>query len=74
LESLAEIGLTGKKIKIRVERHLVNNPKEFGKPLKGKLKGLWSYRCYDKYRVIYQLFQAELLILVVEVGHRREIY
>ena len=74
LESLAEIGLTGKKIKLRVENHLTKNPTEFGKPLKRTLKGLWSYRCFDKYRVVYQLFQTELLIIVVEAGHRKDIY
>lgn len=74
LESLAEIGLAGKKIKKRVEKHLVKNPTEFGKPLKGSLKGLWSYRCYDKYRVVYQLSQTELLVIVVEAGSRKDIY
>ena len=40
LESLAEIGLIGKKIKTRVENHLAKNPTELGKPLKGSFKGL----------------------------------
>ena len=74
LVSLVEIGLTGKKIKIRVENHLVKKPIEFGKPLKESLKGLWSYRCFDKYRIIYQLLKAKLLIIIVEVGLRKDIY
>lgn len=74
LESLAEIGLVGKKIKSRVENHLVKNPAGLGKPLKGSFKGLWRYRCYDKYRVIYQILQSKLLIMVVEAGLRKDIY
>jgi mRNA interferase RelE/StbE len=65
--------LTAKKIKDRVENFLVKNPTELGKPLTGNLKGLWSYR-FSKYRVLYQVREAELLIIVVEAGHRGEIY
>jgi mRNA interferase RelE/StbE len=56
-----------------VEKYLVKNPTEYGKPLVGNLKGLWSYRFSD-YRVIYQVQQSELLILVVKIGHRKGIY
>ena len=44
LESLAEIGLVGKKIKSRIETHLVKNPTGLGKPLKGSFKELWETR------------------------------
>ena len=74
LESLVEIGLIGKKIKSRVENHLAKNPTELGKPLKGSFKGLWRYRCYDKYRVIYQVLKTKLIITIVEVGLRKDIY
>ena len=49
------------------------NPRSLGKPLTGRFTGLWRYRVGD-YRVICTLRDAELLVLVVEVGHRREIY
>lgn len=62
-----------RKIKQRVENFLATNPTEHGKPLTANLKGLWSYR-FSKYRVVYQLEQQKLLIIVVEAGHRREIY
>ncbi|RHZ37794.1 type II toxin-antitoxin system RelE family toxin [endosymbiont GvMRE of Glomus versiforme] len=75
LEGLAEIGLAGKKIKDRVETHLVKNPTGLGKPLKGdNFKGLWKYRCFDKYRVIYQVLKTRLIITVVEAGLRKDIY
>ncbi|MCE8163671.1 MAG: type II toxin-antitoxin system mRNA interferase toxin, RelE/StbE family [Candidatus Moeniiplasma glomeromycotorum] len=74
LEGLAEIGLIGKKIKDRVENELVKNPKGQGSPLTGDLKNLWSYRCYGRYRVVYQILETKLLIIVVEAGRRKNIY
>ena len=38
-----------------------------------ELQGYWRYRVGD-YRIICQIRDKELLILVIEVGHRREIY
>jgi mRNA interferase RelE/StbE len=46
---------------------------EKGKPLSYELAGLRSLRTSD-YRVIYRIKGGELLIIVVAVGHRREIY
>ena len=74
LENLAEIGSTGKKTKDRVETHLVKNPTGLGKPLKGSFKELWRYRCYGKYRVIYQILKTKLIITVVEAGLRKDVY
>jgi mRNA interferase RelE/StbE len=49
------------------------NPRIFGKPLRSSLKGLWRYRV-DDYRLICQLDEDRLMVLVVAVGHRREVY
>lgn len=46
---------------------------EMGKPLIGNLSGLWRLRI-GKYRVIYQIKKFELLILVLDIGHRKTIY
>jgi mRNA interferase RelE/StbE len=51
---------------------LAVNP-EKGKPLSYELAGLRSLRTSD-YRVIYRIRGGELVIIVVAVGHRREIY
>jgi mRNA interferase RelE/StbE len=51
----------------------IQNPKELGLPLKGKLKGLWRYRI-GKYRILAEINDRELVILVIDVGHRRNIY
>jgi len=44
-----------------------------GKPLKGRLKGRYSYRV-GTYRIIYTIFRSELLVVVIDMGHRRDIY
>ncbi len=50
-----------------------NNPRTKGKALQGDLKGLWSYRV-GNYRLIAQIKDAELVILIIELGHRKGIY
>ncbi|MBS3099985.1 type II toxin-antitoxin system RelE/ParE family toxin [Candidatus Pacearchaeota archaeon] len=51
---------------------LEDNP-YLGKPLIGKLSGLWSLRIGD-YRAIYRLNNEELIILILKIGHRKNIY
>ena len=49
------------------------DPRRFGKGLKAELAGLWRYRVGD-HRVLCQIKDGELLVLVIDVGHRRNIY
>ncbi len=49
------------------------DPRRFGKGLKADLSGLWRYRVGD-YRIVCQIKDRELVVLVLAVGHRREIY
>jgi mRNA interferase RelE/StbE len=49
------------------------DPRRFGKGLKADLTGLWRYRVGD-YRVLCQIQDYELIVLVVAIGHRREVY
>ena len=44
-----------------------------GAPLKGGLRGLRRQRVGD-YRIVYELLDAQLVVLVVRVAHRREAY
>ena len=44
-----------------------------GKPLKGELRGRYSYRV-GSYRILYLVRQQELLVLIIDLGHRRDIY
>jgi mRNA interferase RelE/StbE len=64
-----------KNMEKRIREKLIElsiNP-ELGKPLVGKLAGLWSLRVGD-YRAIYQIRKSELLILILKVGHRKNVY
>ena len=49
------------------------NPREIGKALHGPWSGHWRYWVGD-YRVICQIQDATLVVLVVEVGGRGDIY
>lgn len=49
------------------------DPRRFGKPLRANLAGLWRYRVRD-YRLLCQLKDGVLLVLVVSVGHRKNVY
>ena len=65
-------------IKVKVKRYLekitsVENPKVFGKQLTGNLSGYWSYRV-ENYRVIADIQDDKLVILIVAIGHRSVIY
>ena len=64
---------TVKKILARIETYLSQDPKELGKPLKGDFQGYWRYRWGD-YRVIYEIHDDTLVILVAKIGHRKDIY
>lgn len=50
-----------------------DNPRDTGKALTGPLGGLWRYRVGDC-RVICDIQDGALRVLVVQVGNRREIY
>lgn len=65
-----------KSLQIRILKYLKNileNPRIHGKALTGGLNGLWRYRVGD-YRIICELRDEELVVLVVEMGHRSEVY
>jgi mRNA interferase RelE/StbE len=51
---------------------LKTNP-HAGKKLKGKLQGDYSIRIGD-YRIVYTIHRNNLVIYIIDMGHRREIY
>ncbi|MBS3076099.1 type II toxin-antitoxin system RelE/ParE family toxin [Candidatus Pacearchaeota archaeon] len=55
----------------RIEK-LKDNP-YLGKRLAGNLFGLWKLRI-DKYRVLYKIFDDKLIIVILDMGHRKNIY
>ena len=48
-------------------------PSCFGKQLTGQWKGFWRYRV-DKYRIVCDIQDEVLTILVVKIGKRDKIY
>lgn len=63
-----------KKILRFLEREdFLNNPRLFGKALIGNKKGYWRYR-FEDYRIICKIIDQELIVLVVAIGHRKNIY
>jgi mRNA interferase RelE/StbE len=50
-----------------------DNPRQLSKQLTGPLKHYWSYRVGD-YRLLCEIKDEKLIVLVLEVGNRREIY
>ena len=49
------------------------DPRVYGKPPRHSKFGLWRYRVRD-YRIICELRDAQLRVLVVVIGHRSTIY
>ena len=64
---------TARKILNRIETYLACDPKELGKPLKGEFQGYWRYRWGD-YRVIYKISEREILIIVLRISNRKDVY
>ena len=58
-----------------VERagQLADNPEQQGKPLVGELAGLRSLRTVGhRYRITYRVERAQVIVLIVAVGRRKE--
>lgn len=52
----------------------LKDPRSIGESLKGsRLGGLWRYRAGD-YRILCKIQDEKVSILVVRIGHRREVY
>ena len=60
-----------KQIGTKLEK-IAHNP-HMGKPLRGPLKGLISYRL-GKLRIIYQIIKKEIVIIIVSISLRKESY
>lgn len=58
-----------------IKKNLIDceDPRRTGHPLTGEFQGLWRYRV-GKYRIIAEIIDSRLVIVVVEVGHRKNIY
>lgn len=56
-----------------IDKRLTTRPYFYGKPLQHEWKNHWSLRV-GNYRVIYQIYEKEVVVLVVKISHRRNVY
>jgi mRNA interferase RelE/StbE len=78
-EAVKELRRLGSKDQARIlsfltERAVVRqNPRELAVQLVGPESAKWRFRVGD-YRVVVQFKDTEMLIMVIAIGHRREVY
>lgn len=53
--------------------HGVDDPRKYGKGLSANRSGQWRYRV-GSYRIIVEIEDDRLVVLVIQVGHRKNIY
>ncbi|MDB5612881.1 MAG: addiction module toxin RelE [Devosia sp.] len=75
-----QFGKLDKQVQLRIADFIDNrlapsdDPKSIGEPLTGvRLGGFWRFRVGD-YRMICDIQDGKLIILVLEIGHRSVIY
>ncbi len=74
-KTLSKIDATSAK-RILKELHTVSqldNPRSKGRALKGELTDYWRYRV-GNYRAICDIVESQMLILAIDLGHRRDIH
>ena len=73
---LRKLGANAHRLILRYLRERIattEDPRRFGHALTGDLKGLWRYRVGD-FRIVAAIEDDRFVVLVVTVGHRREVY
>jgi mRNA interferase RelE/StbE len=73
---LRKLGAVAERAILRYLRQRIasaEDPRRFGRPLTGDLRGLWRYRVGD-YRIVAAIEDDRFVVLIVTVGHRREVY
>jgi mRNA interferase RelE/StbE len=76
VRDLRKLGSDGESRVLRYLRERIagtTDPRRLGHALTGDRKGLWRYRVGD-YRIVATIEDDRFVVLVVAIGHRREIY
>lgn len=74
--ALAELANLPKKIQRQIANkidHLAKNARPSGCKVLKKDKSLYRIRSGD-YRIVYQIRQKQVLVLVVRIAHRKDVY
>jgi mRNA interferase RelE/StbE len=72
-KDLAEVPAKERRRIVETLERALDGPRQQGKPLTGDKRDLWCYRVGD-YRIICDIEDLQLVVLVVRVGHRRDVY
>ena len=77
-EAEKQLAKLDKYIQKRIKKYMdevatLEDPRSRGKGLLSNLSGLWRYRVGD-FRIICQIKDAQLVVTVVRIGDRKEIY
>lgn len=79
-KAVKELEKLDKKMALRITKFLrqrvagQQNPRRLGEALTGsRLGNYWKYRV-GNYRIIADIQDARICVLVVHIGHRREVY
>ncbi len=60
-------------IRRAIEEKLMVDPLKYGIPLRRNLKGLMKLRV-GNYRIIYSLEKRNVVVYVIKIGHRKDVY
>ena len=58
---------------LRERLSATENPRQWGRPLQGEKRGLWRYRVGD-YRLVCDIKDTQITVMVLQVGHRKDVY
>jgi mRNA interferase RelE/StbE len=76
VRDLRKLGVDDERRVLRYLRDRIagsEDPRRFGHALTGDRKGLWRYRVGD-IRIVAAIEDDRFMVLVITVGHRREVY
>ena len=76
VRDLRKLGVDAERRVLRFLRERIagsDDPRRLGHALTGDHSGLWRYRVGD-YRIVATIEDDRFVVLVVTVGHRREVY
>ena len=77
--ALRQLAQLDKSVERRIRKFLqerlapLDDPRSIGQALHGQLEKFWRYRVGD-YRLIANIEDDRLVILVIRIGHRRQVY
>ena len=73
LKKLGQVEARRIRLFLRQRIETAEDPRQLGKPLKGKTSELWRYRV-GNYRLVCKILDDILIVLIIRIGHRKEVY